>query len=37
MTLSYDGVIAQQTGGRLFKVDALRPIQMSKSDVLDVF
>ena len=38
VTLSYDGVIAQQTGGggRPFKVDALRPIQMSKSDVLDV-
>jgi ATP-dependent Lon protease len=36
VTLSYDGVIAQQTGGRPFKVDSLRPIQMSKSDVLDV-
>src|SRR5687768_10985887 len=36
VTLSYDGVIAQQQGGRPFKVDALRPIQMSKSDVLDV-
>jgi ATP-dependent Lon protease len=36
VTVSYDGVIAQQSGGRPFKVDALRPIQMSKSDVLDV-
>jgi ATP-dependent Lon protease len=36
VTLSYDGVIAQESGGRPFKIDALRPIQMSKSDVLDV-
>ncbi len=36
VTLSYDGVIAQQQGGRPFKVDGLRPIQMSKPDVLDV-
>jgi ATP-dependent Lon protease len=36
VTLSYDGVIAQQSGGRPFKVDGLRPIQMSKSDALDV-
>jgi ATP-dependent Lon protease len=36
VTVSYDGVIAQQQGGRPFKVDGLRPIQMSKSDVLDV-
>lgn len=36
VTLSYDGVIAQQSGGRPFKIDGLRPIQMSKSDVLDV-
>ena len=35
-TVSYDGVIAQQQGGRPFKIDGLRPIQMSKSDVLDV-
>lgn len=35
VTLSYDGIIAQQQGGRPFKVEALRPIQMSKSDVLD--
>jgi len=37
VTLSYDGIIAQQQGGRPFKIDALRPIQMSKSDVLDIF
>jgi ATP-dependent Lon protease len=37
VSLSYDGIIAQQPGGRPFKIDALRPIQMSKSDVLDVF
>jgi ATP-dependent Lon protease len=37
VNLSYDGIIAQQPGGRPFKIDRLRPIQMSKSDVLDVF
>jgi ATP-dependent Lon protease len=37
VTLTYDGIIAQEKGGRPFKVDALRPIQMSKSDVLDVY
>jgi ATP-dependent Lon protease len=37
ITLSYDGVIAQQQGGRPFAIDALRPIQMSKADALDVF
>ena len=36
VTLSYDGVIAQQQGGRPFKIDGLRPIQMSKPDALDV-
>lgn len=36
VTLMYDGIIAQQAGGRPFKIDSLRPIQMSKSDVLDV-
>ncbi len=34
--LSYDAVVAQEYGGRPFAIDALRPIQMSKSDVLDV-
>jgi len=37
VTLSYDGLIAQQPGGRGFAIDAIRPIQMSKSDVLDVY
>lgn len=37
VTLSYDGVIAQQQAGRPFKIDAMRPIQMSKSDSLDIF
>ncbi|MBI4517722.1 MAG: BREX system Lon protease-like protein BrxL [Deltaproteobacteria bacterium] len=37
VTLSYDGIIAQQQGGRPFRIEALRPIQMSKSDVLDNF
>ncbi len=37
VTLGYDGIIAQQSGGRPFGIDALRPIQMSKPDVLDQF
>ena len=37
VTLTYDGIIAQQQGGRPFKIDGLRPIQMSQSDVLDAF
>lgn len=36
VTVSYDGIVAQQQGGRPFKIDMLRPIQMSKADVLDV-
>ncbi|MBV5270286.1 MAG: peptidase, partial [Afipia sp.] len=36
VTLSYDGIVAQETAGRPFRIDGLRPIQMSKSDVLDV-
>ncbi len=36
VTLSYDGVVAQEYGGRPFAIEALRPIQMSKSDVLEV-
>jgi ATP-dependent Lon protease len=35
VTLSYDSVIAQEKGGRPFGIEALRPIQMSRSDVLD--
>ncbi|MDQ2841002.1 MAG: protease Lon-related BREX system protein BrxL [Acidobacteriota bacterium] len=37
LTVSYDGIVALQAGGRPFKVDALRPIQMSKPDVLDAY
>jgi ATP-dependent Lon protease len=37
VTLAYDGIIAQEKGGRPFGVSALRPIQMSKADVLDVY
>src|SRR5712692_3035773 len=36
VTLSYDGITAQEQGGRPFAIDSMRPIQMSKSDVLDV-
>ena len=37
LTLSYDGIIAQQQSGRPFAIDSIRPIQMSKADVLDVY
>jgi ATP-dependent Lon protease len=37
LTVSYDGIVALQPAGRPFKVDALRPIQMSKPDVLDAY
>ena len=37
VTLTYDGIIAQEKAGRPFKVDGLRPIQVSKSDVLDIY
>ena len=33
--LSYDAVIAQEKNGRPFSIAALRPIQLSKRDVLD--
>lgn len=36
VTLSYDAVVAQEYGGRPFAIQTLRPIQMSKADVLDV-
>lgn len=36
VTLAYDGITAQEQGGRPFSIEAMRPIQMSKSDVLDV-
>ena len=35
VTLSYDAAVAQEKGGRPFAIDNLRPIQLSKSDVLD--
>ena len=35
VTLGYDALVAQERNGRPFSIDALRPIQMSKSDVLD--
>ena len=37
VTLAYDGIIAQQSGGRPFGIEAIRPIQMSKPDVLDQY
>jgi len=33
--LAYDAVIAQETNGRSFSIGALRPIQLSKRNVLD--
>jgi len=37
VTLEYDALIAQEKNGRPFRVAAIRPIQMSKPDVLSVF
>lgn len=37
VTLTYDGIIAQQANGRPFGIESLRPIQMSKPDVLAHF
>jgi ATP-dependent Lon protease len=37
VTLKYDNVIAQEKNGRPFGIEALRPIQMSRADVLDTF
>lgn len=37
VTLAYDGVIAQEQGGRPFSIESIRPIQMSKSDILEVY
>lgn len=34
VTLGYDAVIAQQQNGRPFAIEGLRPIQLSKQDVL---
>ncbi len=36
VTLGYDSSIAQEKGGRAFGLDALRAIQLSKREVLDV-
>lgn len=36
ITLSYDASISQEKGGRPFGIQALRAIQLSKCDVLDV-
>src|SRR4051794_20928760 len=36
VTLGYDGIAAPEQGGRPFSIESMRPIQMSKSDVLDV-
>ena len=36
VTLGYDAVIAEENGGRPFAIEALRPIQLSKSEVLEV-
>ena len=36
VTLGYDAFVAQEKNGRPFSIDAIRPIQMSKSDVLDI-
>ena len=35
VTLSYDAAIAQERNGRPFAIDTLRPIQLSKADLLD--
>jgi ATP-dependent Lon protease len=35
VTLGYDAIVAQEQNGRPFAVDGIRPIQMSKSDILD--
>ena len=37
VTLEYDALASQEKHGRPFRIAALRPIQMSKPDVLDVF
>src|SRR5215470_2055742 len=37
VNLTYDGVIAQQNAGRPFGIESVRPIQMSKPDVLDQY
>lgn len=34
ITLGYDSIIAQENGGKPFSIEALRPIQLSKSEAL---
>ena len=36
ISITYDSVIAQERNGRPFCIDNLRPIQLSKHDILDV-
>lgn len=36
VSLEYDPIVAQEKNGRPFRIASLRPIQMSKPDVLDV-
>ena len=36
VTLEYDALVAQEKNGRPFRIAMLRPIQMSKPDVLDI-
>ena len=37
VTLGYDAVIAQEQNGRPFSIESIRPIHMSKSDILEVY
>jgi ATP-dependent Lon protease len=37
VTLTYDATIAMEKNGRPFAIESLRPIQLSKTDVLSVF
>ena len=37
VTLGYDGIIAQEQGGRPLGIESIRPIQMSKADILEVY
>lgn len=37
VTLTYDATVAQEQNGRPFAIESLRAIQLSKSDVLNVF
>ena len=37
VSLDYDPILAEEKNGRPFRISALRPIQMSKPDVVEVF